>query len=134
MSLEIPKSNFYFVEQNFADIIEEVRDGVGGLKSDSKSARKTIVFRDMSKMHCIEELDRMGYIELYWYDWYDSDKQIIMKFHAHYHQDGTPVRITKYDPFHIHNHADGRLVNEKFRELNDILEFIRIRQFSLKEK
>ena len=28
--------------------------------------------------------------------------------------------------------ADG-VVNEKFRELNDILEFIRIRQFSIKE-
>jgi hypothetical protein len=53
-----------------------------------------------------------------------------MKFHAHYHPDGTPAKITQYDPFHIHVGYE-RHHNKKFRELNEILEFIRLRQLSL---
>lgn len=55
-----------------------------------------------------------------------------MKFHAHYHPDGTPISISKFDPFHIHDANNERHHNTKFRELNDILEFIRMRQLSLK--
>lgn len=132
MSLGIPKSNFYFIEANFKDIIEEIREGVNGLSSDARLIRKTIVFRDMSKMLCIESLDpTRGYIELYWYDWYDSNKQQIMKFHAHYHPDGTPVEITKFDPYHLHV-DEKRMPSGSFRELAIILEFIRVRQASLK--
>lgn len=91
------------------------------------------VFHDFSKLICIEELDMdRCFIELYWYDWYDSNKQLIMKFHAHKHPEGTPSSVTKYDPFHIHSADDERHHNEKFHELNDILEFIRLRQLSLK--
>lgn len=134
MNLEMPRSNFYFIEQNFKDIIQEVREGVGGLTSHAGVIRKTIVFLDMSKMLCTEFLDdTKRYIELYWYDWYDSDKKLIMKFHAHYHQDGTPAEITKFDPFHIHAQDDKRMHNTKFRELAMILEFIRFRQASLKK-
>lgn len=129
MSLEIRKSNFFFIELNFKDIILEVRDGVDGVKSDKRHVWKTIVFRDMSKMHCHEFLDHAKqFIELYWYDWYDEKKQLIMKFHAHYHNDGTPAKITQFDPYHIHLDSDKRIHNEKFRELMMILEFIRLRQ------
>jgi hypothetical protein len=37
-----------------------------------------------------------------------------------------------HDPFHIHSGDDERHHNEKFRELNDILEFIRLRQLSMR--
>jgi len=134
VSLEIPRSNFYFIESNFQDIIAEIREGVGGLVSDSRNTRKTIVFRDMSKMYCHEFLDRgKQYIELYWYDWYDNNKQLIMKFHAHYHEDGTPAKITQFDPYHIHVYSDTRMTNEKFRELILVLEFIRLRQASIQQ-
>ncbi|SEK40754.1 DUF6516 family protein [Paenibacillus sp. OK003] len=133
MSLEIRKSNFLFIESNFSDIISEVRDGANGIRSDSRSIRKTIVFHDFSKLICIEELDKgRNFIELYWYDWYETNQQLIMKFHAHYHPDGTPASIIQFDPFHIHSNDDKRHHNESFRELNDILEFIRLRQLSLK--
>jgi hypothetical protein len=135
LALEIPKSNFLLIEQNYSDIIEEVREGANGIRSDSRSKRKTIVFRDFSKLICIEELDASGFIEIYWYDWYNADNtQYIMKFHAHYHPDGTPAEISMYDPFHIHTTDEKRHPNEKFRELNSILEFIRLRQLSLRNK
>lgn len=121
------------IEQNFSDIIEEIRDGANGIRSDRRSNRKTIVFRDFSKLVCIEELDAAGCIEIYWYDWFESNQSLIMKFHAHYHPDGTPAEITLYDPFHIHV-DEKRHPNEKFRELNSILEFIRLRQLSLRNK
>jgi hypothetical protein len=129
LSLGIPRSNFNFIEQNFADIIEEVRNGANGLESEPGIIRKTIIFRDFSKMHCIEML-RQNEIELYWYDWYDDKKELIMKFHAHYHPEGTPAEIKMYDPYHFHA-KDDRFHNESFRELNSILEFIRVRQLSL---
>ncbi|WP_435922558.1 toxin-antitoxin system TumE family protein [Paenibacillus sp. DYY-L-2] len=133
MALEIPKSNFRFIEQNFSDIILEIRDGVNGIRSGAKSIRKTIVFRDTSKLHCIEELDSNGsYIELYWYDWYDNNKNLIMKFHAHYHPDGTPAEITVFDPYHIHLSNESRIHNTSHRELDSILEFIRLRHYSIK--
>lgn len=75
MSLEIRKSNFYFVEQNFSDIISEVQEGADGIRSESNIIRKTILFHDMSKLKCVEVLDSTkSYIELYWYDWYDGAK------------------------------------------------------------
>ncbi|WP_336775357.1 toxin-antitoxin system TumE family protein [Paenibacillus sp. MMO-58] len=132
MSLGIPKSNFLFIETNFKDIIEEVREGVNGLSSQAGLIRKTIVFRDMSKMLCTEVLDpTRACIELYWYDWYGSNKKEIMKFHAHYHPDGTPVEITKFDPYHMHV-DEKRLHSGSFKELALILEFIRLRQASLR--
>jgi hypothetical protein len=75
LSLEIRKSNFYFVEQNFSDIISEVQEGADGIRSESNIIRKTILFHDMSKLKCVEVLDSTkSYIELYWYDWYDGAK------------------------------------------------------------
>lgn len=104
MSLEIPKSNFIFIEKNFSDIIQEIRNGAQGLASDARTIRKTIVFHDFSKMYCIEFLEETKTeIELYWYDWYAENQQLIMKFHAHYHADGTPAHISVHDPFHIQN-------------------------------
>jgi hypothetical protein len=133
LSLGIPKSNFYFIEDNFSDIILEIRNGANGLQSDNGTIRKTIVFRDFSKMTCIEILDESRHeIELYWYDWYEQNQQLIMKFHAHYHPDGTPKEITVFDPFHIQTNT-YRGTNENFRELNQILEFIRLRQLTLRK-
>jgi hypothetical protein len=111
----------------------EIQNGANGLQSDARNIRKTILFHDMSKMHCIEFLDETrSEIELYWYDWYEPNQQLIMKFHAHYHKDGTPKEITVHDPFHIQTNSH-RGPNKRFRELNDILEFIRLRQLSLKK-
>ena len=133
MSLGIPKSNFNFIENNYSDIILEIRHGANGLQGDAGTIRKTIVFRDFSKMTCIEILDELRReIELYWYDWYEQNQQLIMKFHAHYHSDGTPKEITVYDPFHIQTDT-YRGSNENFRELNQILDFIRLRQLTLKK-
>ncbi|WP_339306653.1 DUF6516 family protein [Paenibacillus sp. FSL L8-0435] len=85
------------------------------------------------RMYCVEEIDRNGgFIELYWYDWYDDQKELVMKFHAHYHPDETPANITMYDPFHIHTANERRLNNEKFQELYTILEFTRLRNISIK--
>ncbi|UHA75469.1 toxin-antitoxin system TumE family protein [Paenibacillus sp. 481] len=133
MSLGIPKSNFNFIEINFSDIILEIRNGANGLPSDARTIRKTIVFQDLSKMYCTEILENTRReIELYWYDWYEHNQQLIMKFHAHYHPDGTPKEITIHDPFHIQTNS-YRGPNNQFRELNQILEFVRVRQLSLKK-
>jgi len=133
LALKIPKSNFRFIENDFSDIIMEIRDGAQGLPNSARTIRKTIVFTDLSKMYCVEEIDRNGvFIELYWYDWYDAQKEVVMKFHAHYHPDETPASITMYDPFHIHSTDERRLRNDKFQELYTILEFIRLRNISIK--
>ncbi|NOU64104.1 hypothetical protein GC096_08715 [Paenibacillus sp. LMG 31461] len=83
MSLGLPKSNFIFIEKNFADIIQEIRNGAQGLASDARTIR-------------------------------------------------TPAHITVHDPFHIQNNT-YRGPNTHFRELTQILEFIRLRQHTLRK-
>ncbi|MBA9084297.1 DNA-binding transcriptional regulator YiaG [Fontibacillus solani] len=39
LSLGIPKSNFYFIENNFSDIILEIRNGANGLQSEACTVR-----------------------------------------------------------------------------------------------
>lgn len=132
MSLGIPKSNFAFLEESYKDVIQEIRNGSSGLPSTKDTIRKTIVFYDFTKLHCTEILADDGiHIKYYWYDWYKSDNStVIMKFHAHYHKDGTPSSITVFDPYHIQT-LTTREHNTYFRELYLILEFIRLRKLSL---
>ncbi|PQP83652.1 hypothetical protein C0Q44_02895 [Paenibacillus sp. PCH8] len=56
MALKIPKSNFRFIENDFSDIIMEIRDGANGLPNSARTIRKTIVFTDLSKMYCVEDI------------------------------------------------------------------------------
>jgi len=131
LSLGIPRSNYFFIEQNFSDIILEIRNVVGVPYSDKRTIRKVILFHDLSKMYCTEIINDAGNdIELYWYDWYAHNQQLIIKFHAHYHPNGTPKEITVHDPFHIQTQYH-RTSNQHFRELVQILEFVRLRQLSL---
>ncbi|WP_420916913.1 toxin-antitoxin system TumE family protein [Paenibacillus thiaminolyticus] len=54
-----------------------------------------MVFRDFSKLQCHEIIDVNGEIESYYYNWNDSNGNLIMKFHAHFHPSGTPYEIAR---------------------------------------
>ncbi|GEB32539.1 MULTISPECIES: toxin-antitoxin system TumE family protein [Brevibacillus] len=139
MSLGISKSNFHLIENLlFKDIIEEIRPGSAKdlpyYNSNVISVvSKVIVFRDdMSKMYCVEFVNARQELEAYYYDWADSQNRMFLKFHAHYHPEETDPSVAQFDPFHLHkkaNDADDKLTlrvkDERYMELNNVLEFIR---------
>lgn len=128
MSTGIPKTNFRFIEDEFEEIVE-IRDGCVGLKNDPPGAiRKTIVFRDLSKLTC-QEIIKEGIINFYNYDYYDNKNNIIMKFHSEPHEN--KAHQTETEPFHMHVAADDsdlkaskRIANKHFKDLYNIMAFI----------
>jgi len=121
MSTEIPKTNYQFIEREFIEEIEEMRDGAAGLKNDPPGAiRKTIVFKDFTKLSC-QEFIKDGFIDFYHYDLYDSNGNIIMKFHSEPHEED---QQTETEPFHMHVREDEfdlkaskRVKNKHLQEL-----------------
>ncbi|WGU93395.1 DUF6516 family protein [Paenibacillus dendritiformis] len=119
MSLGIKKSSFRFLNMEYDDIILEIRPGAFSLPSEPRSVRQTIVFRDFSKLQCHEIIDANGEIESYYYNWNDSNGNLIMKFHAHFHPAGTPYEIARFDPFHTHKKEDQFDEHGNHRESNN---------------
>ncbi|MDA1674707.1 MULTISPECIES: toxin-antitoxin system TumE family protein [Bacillus cereus group] len=129
MSTGIPRSNFRLIEKEYEDVIEEIRNGAAGLPSNPPGAiRKTIVFKDLTKLSC-QEIISEGIIEFYQYDFYDSDGNIVMKFHSEPHED--KKYQTDTEPFHMHVRKDAydlkasvRLPNKHFKELVQVINLI----------
>jgi Family of unknown function (DUF6516) len=139
MTLKIPRTGFHVLKLDFPDLLMEIRDkDQRSLPSRYMSKgfsvqAKVLVFHDLSKLHCIEKVDiATQEIEEYWYDWENTQGEVIMKFHGHYHEPGTPPEITQFDPFHIHKKlnpqdykASHRELNHQYRTVRDVLCFIR---------
>ncbi|MEN1988981.1 hypothetical protein [Paenibacillus hubeiensis] len=72
---------------------------------DHKKGREinvNIKFHDYDGyLQCKEIFEGDELIE-YYYDWYAGNKEILQKFHAHYHRDETPHEFKKFDPWHFH--------------------------------
>lgn len=124
-TLGITRSNFNRLERlDFKDIIEECRNifgvevpGYHGTKVSVQA--KVIVFRpslQIPNLKCVEFIDNAtNEIIEFFYDWGDSSN-MLMKFHGHYHPDGTPEEIKRYDPFHLHLKIDRNDTELKKRE------------------
>jgi hypothetical protein len=124
-------SNIDFLNRNFKDIIQNVKNTDQTGKSSNKIVnRATFNFIDGSYLS-ITEILKDGYIDYFHYDWYNKNKQVICKFHSERHED-TECQ-TSTEPYHIHVpdknglSNDKRLANEKHRDLISILELIKIR-------
>ncbi|WP_226036782.1 toxin-antitoxin system TumE family protein [Aquibacillus saliphilus] len=128
MSTGIPKTSFFFIEEEFEEIAE-IRNGCVGLKNAPPGAiRKTILFNDMSKLTC-QEFIKEDFIEFYHYDYYDGEGNIIMKFHSEPHEEKKDQTDT--EPFHMHVATDihdlkasKRIKNKHLQELFKIMVFI----------
>jgi len=125
----ISKTNYFVIDQDFSDLISDIRNGAAGLQNSPPDIiRKTILFNDLSKMHC-QEIIENGKIQHYFYDYYDANGQIIAKFHSEPHLD--KAYQTSTEPFHIHvkkDHqdlkAEKRVPNRYHKNLRSILEYI----------
>ncbi|MGY0692013.1 toxin-antitoxin system TumE family protein [Virgibacillus sp. FSP13] len=138
MSTGLPKTNFRFLEKSYSHLIEEIRDRSNGFPSKPGSIRKTIIFNDLSKMHC-HEVVKNNRIEFYHYDLYDSNGRIIIKFHSEPHNDSDYQTTT--EPFHIHakEHMDDLKASKRLpfliageegpKDLATILRFIEYSRF-----
>lgn len=100
MSTGIPKTSFSTVLKEFGNHILEIRNGANGRTDDPPGAvRKTIVFKDMTKLSC-QEFIKDGIIDAYQYDFYDSKGNVVIKFHSEPHDE--KHLQTKTEPFHLH--------------------------------
>jgi hypothetical protein len=78
-------SNFLFLETEFADTILSVREqDSSGRVSSGIVTRKTYNFHDNSYL-CITEYYRKNKIDRYYYNWYEKNKEVILKFHSEEH-------------------------------------------------
>ncbi|MGJ7034279.1 toxin-antitoxin system TumE family protein [Anoxybacillus eryuanensis] len=125
-----PASVFSFLERDFADIILEIREGgADGRPSTKNCARKTIIFRNDTKLYVIEYKTSDGWIDYYYYDWVTSDGKTILKWHSEPHNADERYQTTT-EPYHIHLPASEtlhnmyRLANFEHQTLRSIIEFI----------
>lgn len=130
MSTGIPKTNFTTLNREFEDYIIDLRNGAAGQPNDPPQAvRKTIIFDDHTRLSC-QEFIKDGVIDAYQYDFYDSNGNIVMKFHSEPHDE--KHLQTKTEPFHLHVRsgpsdlkASVRTENHHYRELfGQIMPFI----------
>jgi hypothetical protein len=127
---------FQNITKAFNDIILNIQDGISssGQKTSLYVQRKTICFKDNSKMEIEEYVNNEGLNRMshYFYVWMTEDTRVIMEFHSEAHS--LPNYKTRTEPYHIHppeeykydNEKMDRLPNFKHQELYDILEFIRL--------
>jgi hypothetical protein len=119
MSLGIPASQFFFIEQDFANIIKKCEDGAFGDPDNPPHVRrKTYFFCDDSYLIISESVTQHNEIERFYYHWLDKDNKPLQIFHGHYHPPGTPRNVTKYDPFHVH------IPKRDYSEFEDLYDFL----------
>ncbi|AEH48883.1 DUF6516 family protein [Parageobacillus thermoglucosidasius] len=125
-----PANVFSFLERDFAEIILEIRDGgADGRPSTKSCARKTIVFRNETKLYVTEYVTPDGWIDYYYYDWVTPDGKMILKWHSEPHDEDKRYQ-TVTEPYHIHLpssvilHNMYRLANFEHQTLRSIIEFI----------
>ncbi|MED1950401.1 DUF6516 family protein [Brevibacillus centrosporus] len=145
LTIPIPRTTFSNLQRMFPNLFLDVRE-IPGSEENPRGGREknaVILFVDNSKLKCKETYDPDSPIKEryeYFYDWYNEDGILLKKFHAHYHPNGTPAEITKYDPWHVHiklnfadQHGDNRRGVEPGRTIIDVLQeiegYISIRKF-----
>ena len=124
---DLKPSNLDFLRMEFRDIIQNEREtDHHGKSSTLSSQRRTFVFTDRTFLS-ITEILLGGKIERYYYEWFNSKKEVIIKFHSEPHEDKQHQTLT--EPFHMHTvdalDEGKRLPNQYFQDLNQILNFIR---------
>ncbi|MED4972119.1 hypothetical protein E5Z46_08070 [Geobacillus kaustophilus NBRC 102445] len=125
-----PANVFSFLERDFAEIIFEIRDGgADGRPSTKNCARKTIIFRNETKLYVTEYVTPDDWIDYYYYDWVTPEGKTILKWHSEPH-DADKRYQTVTEPYHIHLpsseilHNMYRLSNFEHQTLRSIIEFI----------
>lgn len=128
---DLKPSPLSVIADDFKDIIKWVKEtDQNGQASTAYIQRKTFVFIDDSYMSITEFIDtKKNLITKYFYDWYDKDKNEIMKFHSESHTEQKDQ--TETEPYHIHgrkslNPFKKRFPNYYFQNLYHILEFVRL--------
>lgn len=126
----LSRSNFSLIERVFKDIIINTEDKDQTIFPSTRAVtRKTYNFKDNSRLYITERYTTGDKIDYYSYDWYDSDREIRLKFHMENHEDKDYQ--TETEPYHIHQPSkDGseahRRPNYKHKSLFEIMELIRL--------
>lgn len=126
MSTGYKATSWARISRDYEDVIIEIRDSI---RSESGLVEKTIVFDNMTKLKC-RECIKNEEIEFFQYDYYDSNGNIVVKYHSEQHDDSKHQTVT--NPFHMHVREDDndlaaskRLpLPEKLRRIDDILSHI----------
>ncbi|MEK3883910.1 hypothetical protein [Paenibacillus sp. PL2-23] len=106
-TLNIPKTTFLNLSYIYNEILEARTAEVNNRELDHKKGREvnakiTFHYTDCY-LRCKEIFEPSTYLLVeYYYDWYAGNGEILGKYHAHYHPNGTPAEITQYDPWHWH--------------------------------
>jgi hypothetical protein len=116
------------LENIYPSVILDVR-----ITNDSAFRPKfKIVLRNSNTyLDCEEYGNSKGLIE-FWYNWYNNDGSLIMKFHNHGHPVAADYHVTKYDPVHLQlkenaEDNDGRKrEHSDFQCFDDVMNFIRL--------
>ncbi|OBZ12911.1 hypothetical protein A8L34_29635 [Bacillus sp. FJAT-27264] len=87
-----------------------------------------------SYLKCEEYGDKQGNLQAFFYNWYNKDHSLIMKFHNHNHEKypDTPDAITEFDPVHLQfpllvgTDYEGKIRDHSiYQSLDDVLNFLR---------
>lgn len=137
------KTNFFLLEKDYKEILEVQPGPVTSppqYRTDVHTVvSKRILFYDMSYLTCVEFSNQDRQLLQYYYEWYNPERNLIMKFHAHYHSEDTPEEIRKFDPFHLHKKDSPddlkltvREANEELRGIRQIINYIIQTQYAVK--
>ncbi|MED2765992.1 DUF6516 family protein [Bacillus thuringiensis] len=126
MSINYPPTSWLRIKEDFNEIISEIQDGF----YEQGYKNKIIIFYDFSKLKCREKITN-GVMELFQYDYYDENFNILMKFHSEPHEE--EEYQTDTEPFHMHVNQDADDLACSFRtelykphqDLEGIIKFIR---------
>ncbi|BCG61351.1 hypothetical protein [Paenibacillus sp. URB8-2] len=87
-----------------------------------------------SYLKCEEHGDKTGNLQAFFYNWYNQDGTLIMKFHNHGHDQypDVPAEITEFDPVHLQfpllgvSDLEGKIRDHSiYQSLDDVLDFLR---------
>lgn len=99
-----------------------------------------LTLADGTYLDCEERGEFSLKLNNFWYNWFNSDHTLIMRFHNHGHEDGDPDDVLQFDPVHLH-YKDGPLDNKgnihdhsEFQSLDDVMNFIDMVGYVMKYK
>lgn len=114
------------LHMNFPEVVLSANLKAGSSAKTQKFTLK-LTFSN-SFLECEERGTFSGDLLEYFYNWYNEDNSLIMKFHNHEHPAGTDVTsIKRFDPLHIHKKQDpsdndGKIHDHSpFQNLDDVL-------------
>jgi hypothetical protein len=87
-----------------------------------------------SYLKCEEHGDKRGNLQAFFYNWYNKDHSLIMKFHNHTHENYPDAadEITEFDPVNLQfpllgvADSEGKVRDHSiYQSLDDVLNFLR---------